>query len=287
MYNASVRILTIEEAKECENILYYNNNDTDFVKKIRRAKANPFVNHKELIYQNNREWLEFRTMDGSDMSYLEDEDKIYINHFSVRPVMPISYIPDEVFKTATYDYRSNYKVIKYGYFPQSISMSSNIEDTFDFIDIRNNRCRVYQKCADKNEKLISVLIDNVPEFFDLEPVEWFVDEELGIVISKKKIMTNIPIELGMLCFEDTTLYKWLNSEFLDILTRYERNYYLESLNPLKLNLDIDVKPFFDVEDNEEVEIVEKVETIENDFDSMVNEATKQMEEILGKSYCKK
>ena len=59
------------------------------------------------------------------------------------------------------------------------------------------------------------------------------------------------------------------------------------MNPLKLNLDIDVKPFFDVEDNEEVEIVEKVETIENDFDSMVNDASKQMEEILGNDYIKR
>lgn len=296
MNNEGVRILTIDEMMDkLSYVFHVNNKDTDFVKMMRYPFSNT-ISAKQLVYQNLENGLKLRIMFNNRLFRLDSDDKANINYFSIRPVMPLSDIPDEVLKNAYHDETSRWcNVIKYGYFPQSLSRSANINMTKDYIDINGDRCAVYYKDADSNEKLISKFIDgkNQKEYFDLEPVEWIVDETHKIVISKKNLITNIPIELNAHSFEETTLYKWLNSEFLDILLRYEKDYYLESLHPLKLNLNMDLKPFLEVDDdevqdadldntNEQVE-----EVLEDSFDSMVNEASKQMEEILGKGYTKK
>ena len=100
MNNEGVRILTIDEMMDkLSYVFHINNKDTDFVKMMRYPILST-ISAKQLVYQNLENGLKLRIMFNNRLFRLDSDDKANINYFSIRPVMPLSDIPDEVLKNA-------------------------------------------------------------------------------------------------------------------------------------------------------------------------------------------
>ena len=169
-----------------------------------------------------------------------------LKKMGIRPVIPLSMIP----KSITGNTINNFS---YGYYPiiildkldQDLITNMFLNDTYNkwgSITINGRQYHVIEIFTIEYgyRRIINLLEhhnkfkkedfsdfttrDNVDYMWSrLEQIEWTIDKNLGLAIADFIPMTDIDFNdtFYYKSFKDTNLYKWLNSEFLDTIMRFE------------------------------------------------------------------
>ncbi len=157
---------------------------------------------------------------------------------------------------------------QFGYFPQTIMREdldiSSFEQlecfgrkfTYSFPEKKNdidNKHYVYISSALSMSPIKIIKFNSSKTYIRIDPITWYADHRAGICVSKNVLIGSIPPE---------QIKKYLEDFFYQEINQFDPTVIIEN----------NIMP---VTNNEN-----------QTFDNMVNDASKQMEEILGKSYTK-
>ena len=166
--------------------------------------------------------------------------------YGIRPVIPLSFFPEDDLENC------KTRFLAYGYYParildektQSEVSHSFLHETYNYygtIKIHGNDYHVIEifDKSNKYKKYIDLL--EVPNkvsrkgfcyakigtnkfmWAELVHILWAIDRKLGIAVAQKSLMAGIKFNdtFDYDSFEDTNLYKWLNTEFINTLMKFE------------------------------------------------------------------
>ena len=156
--------------------------------------------------------------------------------YGIRPVLPLDVIPKNVLRNAKEE--SGIKVITYGRYPQNI-VPETIVRTFvnralindgDSFEIGGKYYSSYSSYIEipsniKIQNLFNYSDEYKTVYFEVNPVEWYVDEKLGLAISKRVLVAGKSFhkDFNYHFFVETDLCNWLNKTFMKNLLEKDRN----------------------------------------------------------------
>ena len=291
-----IRILTEDEMKKIfEDARYMTDVACAFGRLYQYGETMPYLIETGGVpkfldnYGNLKKFDNFKMVKKEGLALpVPNYDFNATKEYGIRPVIPLSFFPTDILK-------GHNGSLCYGYYPNSILdedaqrevSHSFFHETYNYygtIKIHGNDYHVIEifDKSNKYKKYIDLL--EVPNkvsrkgfcyakigankfmWAELEPIKWFIYEDFGIAVTQESLMAGIKFNdtFDYDSFEDTNLYKWLNTEFINTLMRFE-----------------DKKLILPKKQNEEINVEEmtKEEYSMFSFDNLVNKENNRKKEL--------
>ena len=238
--------------------------------------------------------------------------------YGISPVIPLSCFPEDISKKS----KEGEGIFYYGYYPNSILDEDEQREVslyfchekfnnYGTIKIHDNDYHVIEIFDKSNKYKKYIDLFEIPNkvstngfyyskigtkkymWAKLEPIKWIIYKEYGIAVAMESLMAGIKFNdtFDYDSFEDTNLYKWLNTEFINTLMKFEdKKLIIHEKQKEEINIEEIIKEDYsnfsfdnlvNKENNRKKELGIDLDSI-NEFKKKIKNVTEEEAEKLGK-----